>query len=557
MRIRGTFLLSLFCLPIVSQAQLVRTPLVTGMTNSITMAQPRGELNRMFFVEQRGTSGTFGTSNGRISLSKRTGSTWGARQTFATIPGIQTSGGERGLLGLTFHPNFATNRKFYINQTNSTGATEIRQGTASLGNPDVADAGTTLVIRISQDFSNHNGGHLAFGPDGYLYIGMGDGGSGNDPNNRALDINSLLGKMLRLDVDRDDFPADANKNYGIPADNPYVGVTGADEIWAIGLRNPWKFAFDRNDLNGFDSLTIADVGQDAREEVNHVVKGASNVNYGWRVFEGLSATGLTGYAGLPTATPPIMTFSHPFSQSIAGGEIYRGWELGPEFWNHYFVSDTVTQWFGSFAMNQNPSTGAATAVIGAGPFSSLAGSLSFGVTPIAVQQDNAGEIWLIDYSGNASRITRTFGSGISARNLSGTINLNNLTTQPMGLTVNIDVTGVGGTSDFALPVGLKPNKTYRIPTTNVAGRAWIDYGTFLRRVLPFNAVGGNVSGLNFELINGDIDNDGEIGPGDFEAVVNNFGLGGPNVADVDGDGEVGPGDFETVVSGFGLGDDPL
>lgn len=228
-----------------------------------------------------------------------------------------STGGERGLLGLAFHPNYTTNGYFYVNYTRAgDGATVIARYQVSASNPNVADASSgTVLLVVSQPFSNHNGGTLKFGPDGYLYIGMGDGGSAGDPGNRAQNINENLGKMLRIDVDG---PAP----YGIPTDNPFAGaVAGNDEIWAIGLRNPWKFSFDR--LTG--DLWIADVGQGTMEEINKVAPNAAGLNYGWKCYEG-SIVYSSGCATGIGFTFPVAEYTHNATGgcSITGGYVYRG-----------------------------------------------------------------------------------------------------------------------------------------------------------------------------------------------------------------------------------------
>ncbi len=199
---------------------------------------------------------------------------------FLDISGQISSGSERGLLGLAFHPDYADNGYFYVNYTKQNGDTQVSRFTRDPANPDIADPTSELpIIGYSQPFANHNGGCLAFGPDGYLYIGSGDGGSGGDPGNRAQNINLLLGKLLRIDVDN---PSGGN-NYGIPADNPFVGNPNAKgEIWAYGLRNPWRFSFDFTDNN----LWIGDVGQGNIEEVDRTATTEAGFNYGWRCYEG-------------------------------------------------------------------------------------------------------------------------------------------------------------------------------------------------------------------------------------------------------------------------------
>lgn len=251
---------------------------------------------------------------------------------FLNLSSLVTTNSERGLLGLAFHPNYATNGYFFVNYTNLAGNTVIARYNVSATNPNIANTSETVLMTITQPFSNHNGGTLKFGSDGYLYIGMGDGGSGGDPGNRAQNINENLGKMLRIDVN-----VSAAPFYASPSSNPYVGVAGNDEIWAIGLRNPWKFSFNR--LNG--DLWIADVGQDAIEEINKVVSPLPNsgINFGWRCYEGNSTYNASGCA-------PSNTMRFPFVQyarfggacSVTGGYYYSGTAY-PNFQNKYFFTD--------------------------------------------------------------------------------------------------------------------------------------------------------------------------------------------------------------------------
>ncbi|SDS54940.1 Por secretion system C-terminal sorting domain-containing protein [Formosa sp. Hel1_31_208] len=233
---------------------------------------------------------------------------------------VSNNGGEQGLLALAFHPNYTTNGFFYVNYINNIGDTVISRFTRS--SVSLADPNSEVILlTIFQPFSNHNGGDMHFGPnDGYLYISTGDGGSGGDPGNRAQNLGLLLGKILRIDVD-----GTSNGNYGIPADNPFVSNTAAmDEIWAYGLRNPWKFSFDRS--NG--DMWIADVGQSTREEINHVSSTSTGgENYGWKCFEG--TTTFSSGAGCNTIThqPPVAEYNYggnPFKCSITGGYRYRG-----------------------------------------------------------------------------------------------------------------------------------------------------------------------------------------------------------------------------------------
>jgi glucose/arabinose dehydrogenase len=258
------------------------------------------------FVVQRGGLIRIVNANGTINTTP-----------FLSLSSIITAGGERGLLGLAFHPDYATNGRFYVNYTRSgDGATVIAKYTVSTTDPNIANpASAEVLLTIAQPFSNHNGGSLNFGPDGYLYIGMGDGGSGGDPDNYGQNINSLLGKMLRIDVD-------VESGYTIPADNPYVGVAGADEIWGVGMRNPWKFSFDTQT----GDLWIADVGQNEREEINKVSAPlTAGLNFGWRCYEANIPYNTNGCQSASNYFMPVANYNLGSGNcSITGGYVYRG-----------------------------------------------------------------------------------------------------------------------------------------------------------------------------------------------------------------------------------------
>ena len=240
----------------------------------------------------------------------------GAKAVFLDIPQNSFLGdGERGVLNIAFHPDYASNGRLFVYLTNSDGDIEVREYARS-------GATATLVQSIitipHPGESNHNGGAMQFGPDGYLYLGTGDGGGGNDPDNNAQNKGVLLGKILRLDVDHDDF-GDTERNYAIPDDNAFVGVDGADEIWALGLRNPWRISFDP----ATGDLYIGDVGQGAREEVDYVAAGTpAGLNFGWDFREG-TVPGPSGGGGGPFAEP-IIDYDRDVGQVITGGVVYRG-----------------------------------------------------------------------------------------------------------------------------------------------------------------------------------------------------------------------------------------
>ena len=241
---------------------------------------------------------------------------------FLNISAKVSNGSEQGLLGLAFHPDYAANRRFYVNYTNTSGDTVIAEYTRSLSNPNVADPTGRIVLTIDQPYSNHNGGMLAFGPDRYLYIGMGDGGDAGDPGNRAQRLTFLLGKILRIDVDNEA----GGKLYAIPPGNPYAGQTvGLDEIWSYGLRNPWRFSFDSRT----GDLWIGDVGQNRYEEINRSpavngVDAGKGLNYGWRVLEGKACFNPSSGCSTSGKTPPMAVYSHSSGCSVTGGYVYRG-----------------------------------------------------------------------------------------------------------------------------------------------------------------------------------------------------------------------------------------
>ncbi len=257
-------------------------------------------------------------------------------------------GDERGLLGLAFHPDYATNGFFYVNYINNSGNTVVSRYTRSTTNPSLADPSSELILlTITQPAGNHNGGDMAFGPDGYLYIATGDGGFGGDPDDRAQDLGDLLGKMLRIDVDN----TSNGNNYAIPAGNPYIGNAAAlDEIWAYGLRNPWKFSFDRDN----NDLWIGDVGQGQIEEINRVPSTESGQNYGWRCYEGNATFNTTGCPGAATMTFPVAEYDHfndgLFKCSITGGYRYRGTGY-PNFQGLYFFADYCSNEIGYLTPN--------------------------------------------------------------------------------------------------------------------------------------------------------------------------------------------------------------
>ena len=348
----------------------------SGLSSPLYVAAPPGDSTRLFIVERGGTIRVLW--NGTLLGTP-----------FLNITSKVLAGGERGLLSVAFDPGYATNRSFYVNYTDLNGDTVVARYQATSASPNLADSASEVVLKhIAQDFANHNGGQLQFGPDGMLYVGMGDGGSSNDPFNRAQDMSSLLGKMLRLDVD--------NPPTYVPADNPFVG-SGAplDEIWASGLRNPWRFSFDR--FTG--DLYIADVGQDALEEIDHEAAGqGAAANYGWRCMEGTSCTGRSGCTcNNPSLTLPILEYSHAAGCSITGGYVYRGCQM-PFLSGAYFYADFCSGFIRSFRLengvvtDQRDRTAEITSEVG-----SITSIASFG-------EDASGEMYIVSLDGNVYKI---------------------------------------------------------------------------------------------------------------------------------------------------------
>lgn len=284
-----------------SAQQIVLEEFASGFNSPVEIVNAKD--SRLFVVQQNGLIKVL-NSNGSVNS-----------QNFLDISSKITFNGERGLLGLAFHPQFSGNGYFYVFYNSTSGNIVVSQYSVSSSNPNVANASSEkILLNIPKPFTNHNGGTIHFGPDNYLWISTGDGGSGGDPNNNAQNKNSLLGKILRIDVNSTD-------SYAIPSTNPFVNTDGLDEIWAYGLRNAWKFSFDY-DLN---NVLIADVGQGLYEEINKMPAFQGGINYGWRCYEGNSVYNAVGCASASTMTFPVSVYDHSGGKcSITGGYVYRG-----------------------------------------------------------------------------------------------------------------------------------------------------------------------------------------------------------------------------------------
>ena len=363
----------------------------SGLSNPLFAASPPGDPDRLFVVEQH---------TGRIRiLDVTTGQLNG--DAFLDLPdNALAGGGEQGLLGLAFHPNYASNGLFYVNLTNAAGDTEIREYRRADANH--ADAASSrLILGFDQPFDNHNGGWMSFGPDGFLYIASGDGGGGGDPQNNAQNVNSLLGKILRIDVNSDGFPADAAKNYAIPASNPFAGATpGADEVWLYGLRNPWRSSFD----SATGDLWIGDVGQGAREEINRIAAGQGGLNLGWKIMEGNQTYSAGSTVGL---TAPILDYDRATplysGVSVTGGYVYHGpgGAQGLYVFGDFGSGNVWTVGYAGGQAQDFLNRNAQLSVSGGGDIDQIA---SFAV-------DGTGRLYLIGLDGDIHRLTPRAAAG--------------------------------------------------------------------------------------------------------------------------------------------------
>ncbi len=393
---KRTFLIGsgLLALSMTASAQLKSTLYASGFSLPIAMVQDPTNTTRQFVIQQRGLVRCVinGVVQGTNALS--------------LVGTVSTAGSEKGLLGMCFDPNYAKNGivYFYYTSGNTSGSTTswISKVQRNIANPNLFDFGTLdPIFTLAQPFENHNGGTIRFGADGFMYVGLGDGGSGGDPGDRAQNLTNLLGKMLRIDPSSDAYPGDANKDYAIPPGQPFSGTWGTlgPEIWAIGLRNPWKWSFDNQAMLGTGGLWIADVGQSAWEEIDYSPLNASARNYGWRRRE--------GYVNFTTTTgpntnyqDPIWVYNHTVGASITGGYVYRGLKLGDHF-GKYFFADYVSSRMWSLIPTYSLSTGEAINAISS-DVTELTSDLAIPSTTLSsIDVDAAGELYYVGY-GNGS-----------------------------------------------------------------------------------------------------------------------------------------------------------
>jgi glucose/arabinose dehydrogenase len=360
----------------------------TGFDQPLYVTAVPDGTGRVFVVERPGRIRILNPATGAVAATP-----------FLDISNQTTTDGERGLLGFAVAPDFAATAVFYVYLTNLAGDSEVRRYRTLAGNREQADAATgDIILTFPQPFANHNGGWLDFGPDGFLYLGSGDGGSGGDPQNNGQNTNTLLGKILRLDVRSDAF-ADPLRDYAIPPNNPFAAGGGRPEVWAYGLRNPYRASFDAATGN----LWIGDVGQNAVEEIDLMRPTDGGANFGWRVFEGIQL--FTGPA-IPGTVPPVAEYGHGSGSrqgnSVTGGYVYRGPVEGLRA--QYFFGDFVIGNLWSIPirrMNVGATVPSSAFFLRRADFTPVAGTInnvsSFGV-------DQQGNLYIVDIDGEIFRI---------------------------------------------------------------------------------------------------------------------------------------------------------
>ena len=354
--------------PLPPDFSLTLQEVASGLNGPVYATSPSGD-SRLFIVEQPGRIRIL--QGGQLLATP-----------FLDITSRVGTGGERGMLSVAFHPQYASNGFFYVYFTGTDGAIRVERFTVSANANQANAVSAKVILTVPHPRSNHNGGLAMFGPDGMLYLGLGDGGGGGDPDLNGQNVNTLLGKILRIDVNSGD-------PYGIPPGNPFATRTDARrEIWAYGLRNPWRFAFDRSAGN----LYVADVGQNALEEVNVVSSTRAGVNYGWNITEGSSCYNASSCSkqGLEM---PVLEYGHGSNQcSVTGGFVYRGSSM-PELTGVYFYADYCAGWVKSFTYNGSASAGRDWNL------GAIGNITSFG-------EDASGELYLISANGRVYKFIR-------------------------------------------------------------------------------------------------------------------------------------------------------
>jgi glucose/arabinose dehydrogenase len=557
---------------------------ISGLSRPIFLTHAPGLFNRVFVAEQRGQPAATSARIRMYSLNPSTGALTFVSD-FLTVTNVST-GNEQGLLGLAFHPNYLTNGKLYVHFSNalSAGATTIREyiangtpATATTASPSAQD----VIFTQSQPQANHNGGWLQFGPDGFLYLALGDGGGANDTGTghnatigNGQDLNTNLGKMLRFDVNGDDFPGDATKDYRIPPTNPFAGATpGNDEIWAYGLRNPWRNDFDP----ATGDLYIADVGQNVWEEVNvqpgDVNGNQGGRNYGWRCYESDALFNSNGGAcpayGVGNV-PILLKYGHNTAVaptnltgfSITGGMVYRGCAI-PDLNGTYFFGDASSGWLFSVRANVGANT-FSSPINQSGPLATAAAAGS----PVSWGRDAYGELYICSLGGTIHKIVRTGGTAPADCNgnarpdcqeiLDGSVADENRNTIPDTCEAPF-VSNLSSPANAATGVAVNPTLTWTASSnavtynvtvatdagltnvvasaTGLVGTSWpvtpnLSQGTTyfwgVRGVNPNGNTASNPGTFSFTTITpppclGDLNNDGQRNVADLTAFLGAFG----------------------------------
>jgi glucose/arabinose dehydrogenase len=491
MTVRVLLLLAAVCaLPVHVQAQIRTEVVASGLTQPLAFVEDPAFAGVYYIVEQSGVVKVL--RNGAIQS-----------EPFVDLRSAITTGGERGLLGMAFSPDVLGGRVFF-NFTNTNGDTVVARFRRTAAAPFQVESSSRFDLRwpdgerfIRQPFSNHNGGNLVFGPDGYLYIGLGDGGSGNDPENNAQNPSTLLGKMLRIDVNVVD--GDPN-GYRVPTDNPFVDdqpIGALREIWAFGLRNPWRYSFDDVGAGASFSLLIGDVGQGAREEINFEPSGAGGRNYGWRLREGRIATpGISPTA--PAYGPlidPVFDYGRDLGQTVTGGFVYRGTALSAAYRGRYFFADSSASRVWSLGLGVN-AAGEVIVLDRTEHTAELGGSGVVGpVTSFG--RDRQGELYLVSFNGTVLKIVPDLGTppaaptNVSAIVAGRTVTVNWIPPASGPLPDGYQLEA--GSSPGALNIGVVRAGASQTSLTF----ANVPVGTYYVRVRSLNAAGG--SGASNEI----------------------------------------------------------
>lgn len=523
--------------PLTVSAQALATRAVaTGLSEPLFVTAAPGDASRVFVVERLG----------RVKIIKTDGWTVLPTPYLDMSASVIQTDDNAGLLSIAFDPAYATTGYVYTSSISPDISTVITRHQVS-ANPDVVNpASATMIWKFARP-QGHYGGYLGFSPtDGFLYLSSGDGGIFNslDSAMRAQDITSqLMGKILRINPASDAFPGDANRNYSIPAGNPFVGVTGDDEIWAYGLRNPWRCGFDR----ATGDFWVADVGQDAWEEINHQpAAGGGGRNYGWRCMEAQTCTGLSGCTcNGPTLTLPLHSYDHSLGVSVTGGYVYRG-SLIPALQGAYVFGDFVSARVWSFFRSGSMVTQLTerTADLTPPPPVTLASIASFG-------EDSQGELYMCEYFGGAllKIVPAACPVAISQQPLGAVVN------ETSTLTLNVVATGAetiryqwsrngAALADGGAVAGSSAATLTVSPASPGAA------GSYSVRV--WNACGvvqSLVAGVQF-FCRADVDQNGQVQPSDVALLVSRWFdslTNGTLVGDFDGNGAVQPADVAAFV----------